>query len=38
MSEQTERITQAVQEADFSEMSFEEFADLFEDRDPEEFL
>jgi hypothetical protein len=36
--EQTDRITQAVADADFSEMSFEEFCDLFEDRDQEEFI
>jgi hypothetical protein len=36
--EQTERISDAVVSADFDEMTFDEFIDLFEDRDPSEFI
>ena len=36
--EQTARISEAVAEADFSDMTFEEFSDMFEDRDFSEFI
>ena len=36
--EQAARIREALAEADFSEMDFFEFEDIFEDADPLEFL
>lgn len=36
--EQADRIKENLRAADFSKMSFNEFDELFEDRDPFEFL
>lgn len=36
--DQDERIRENLADLDFEDMSFEEFEDMFEDRDPTEFL
>lgn len=36
--EQSNRIAEAVAEADWDEMTLSDFEDMFEDRDPFEFL